>query len=319
MKIKLSILIPYNDLTEEKKKQWLELKKYTNPLYDEKNVILLNYITEKKNNITYHRIDQKNKEVHDLCDIFLQYMDDYNFVVNFGEKWLENSIKNLCNGYDHVENYKNLLKTDKYKIIDSLLILISIDDIIDIPLYKTREEEEIAFNLKRQNYKKFYLFCGQMSNFQTRSLLIPFDLFPEKRKEQWQKIKTFSNNDYNIPNLVIQNIIWNDNVGEIDSKDEELSELCNIFMNVADSFDGYRVYGDDDDREWIKYSYSNLCGGFNHIKNYQSLLKLTNYDGRNIEIIDNILLLESENGIVKAPLFDTVSEMMYETYFKKNM
>ena len=255
----LSILIPYNDLTEEKKKQWLELKKYTNSLYDEKNVILLNYITEKKNNITYHQIDQKNKEVHDLCNIFLEVMDDYNFMDNFHEKWLENSIKNLCNGYDHVENYKNLLKTDKYKIIDSLLILISINDVIKIPLYKSRKEKQIAFNLKRQKYKQFYLFCGQTSNFQTRSLLIPVDLFPEKRKKQWQKIKTFSNNTYNVPNLVIQNWIVNDHLGQIDPKDKELHELCSIFINVAENYDEYTFYGDDDDKAWEKYSYSNLC------------------------------------------------------------
>ena len=123
------------------------------------------------------------------------YKDTWFFPNNPDENWLENSISNLCSGYEHVENYKNLLKLDQYKIIDSLLILISIDDIIDIPLYKTKEEEKRAFRLKRQTYKQFYLFCSQSSNFQTRSLLIPIDLFPEKRKKEWEKIKTFSNNE----------------------------------------------------------------------------------------------------------------------------
>ena len=89
-------------------------------------------------------------------------------------------------------------------------------------------------------------------------------------------------------------------------------------MNVADSYAYDRIYGDDDDEEWETYSYRNLCRGFNHIKNYQNLLKLKNYDNRDIEIIDSILLLESTNNIVDAPPFDTVSEMMYELYLKKS-
>ena len=89
-------------------------------------------------------------------------------------------------------------------------------------------------------------------------------------------------------------------------------------MNVADGCREDRFYGDDDDEEWEKYSYGNLCRGFNHIKNYQYLLKLKNYDNRDIEIIDSILLLESRNGIVEAPPFDTNLEIMYELYLKKS-
>lgn len=111
-----SILIPYNDLPEERKNQWLKLKKYITLLYDEKNVILLNYIRKKKNNHTYLQIDKKNKELYNLCNIFLIYMKrgHYFFKINnLDKKWVKNSIKNLCDDYDHVENYKNLLKTDQ--------------------------------------------------------------------------------------------------------------------------------------------------------------------------------------------------------------
>ena len=40
-------LIPYNLLPENRKQQWLELKKHIITLYDEKNIVLLNYIKKK--------------------------------------------------------------------------------------------------------------------------------------------------------------------------------------------------------------------------------------------------------------------------------
>lgn len=199
------------------------------------------------------------------------------------------------------------------KICDSLLILQSIDGVLITQKYKTVQEKMEDHKIQKRSYNRYYLFCAQDANFQTRSLLIPEVLLPKHRKQQWSNIKTYCKDNSEVKNLVVINIVWQDNCGKIDPKDKELYGLCSIFENVAD---GDRYHGDDDDRDWQHYSYVHLCCGFNHVKNYQQLLQMTSYDEHDIEIVDSILVLNSDEGNIYTPTSDTVEEMMYEMCVK---
>ena len=243
------------------------------------------------------------------------------------DNWVKHSYTNLCRNYDHINNYKNLVNkilnnediltsrgkiVNNIKLYDSLLVLNSLNGELIIPKYKTFDEKKEAFISKIRSYNKYYLYCSQCSNFQTRSLLIPVDLIPEKTKQIWQDIKKLSNN-----NIVICNIVFDERVGTPDEKSKELMKLCSIFDCASENYHyDDRYYGEHDDIKWQKYSYNDLCCGFNNIKNYDNLLKLKEHDEHEIIVVDSILKLESRNGKIQQNMYDTVDEMLYDLYLK---
>jgi len=184
-------------------------------------------------------------------------------------------------------NYSSLLKNNT---THGFLILEPVNDKIADTKFKT---------IKEKNINEYYLFCGQLGNFQTRSILIPHKLLPENRKKEWDMIKSYKKNNTQIENLVVVNLIVdyeNKKIKKVgfDPNDTELHRLCDVFMLYAE-YSANDEFTNDGDEEWHTYSYGNLCDGSDHVKNYLDLLKLTEFNNKPIKIVDSILMLESNN------------------------
>lgn len=168
---------------------------------------------------------------------------------------------------------------------------------------------------------KFILWCNQEANFQTRTLLIPFDLLPEERRQQLDKIK--EHKIKGVPyNVVLVDHTWTydydengkrcGGCGTVSEKDKDLSHLVNIFSYYAEwSRSGIL---DEQDEDWSNASFIDLCGGFNHVENFKQLCQMKEWEGKPVEIVDSILVLETENGKYKQAPWDTVEQMMRDLY-----
>jgi len=307
---------------------WKEIKELTKQIHNDidnikkENLIILNR-NKVDRRITRYELDEDSKIIDNLLNIFMKYTDrNWYYKEDNEEEWIKYLIKNLTEGYDHIQNYINILENKNFNIIDSVLVLETVDKEIYKTPYKTESEKKEIYEQKRRSYNKYYLYCAQDSNFQTISILIPVDLFPKERHDQWNKIKSHIK-DNEIKNLVVINYVEDvedDEGGHvIDNNDIEIYQLCNQFKSIADNdndneYEKGRYYMNNDDIDWQEYSYKNLCGGFNHVKNYNNLL-----DKFKNKIIDSILVLESRNGLLENsinPMFDTVEEMLLKILSK---
>ena len=126
--------------------------------------------------------------------------------------------------------------------------------------------------------EKYILFCAQQANFQSRTMLIPYDkyLLCEKlikdfdilRKHSKPMTFVIDHQNYEIDNLILSNIIWHGNSGI--NQETEYSKIINDLMIYADGWlnDEHTHYLRKCDKIWYDKTYTNLCQGFNHIKNY---------------------------------------------------
>ena len=169
---------------------------------------------------------------------------------------------------------------------------------------------------------EYILFLGQECNFQTRSILVPAKEFLQVRGDDYDILKKHSfphnfeedGNTYPIQNLIIQNFSPMEASSNCFSLDQtEYSSICSNMTHYADMGDeqGFSKLGDD---LWLKDSITNICGGFNHFKNYDYCMKLTKVKEKEINIIDGFLFLASHDGKIDFCPFDTVEEMLNEIY-----
>lgn len=150
---------------------------------------------------------------------------------------------------------------------------------------------------------KYILFCSQEANFQTRSMLIPYDKYLKSndlienfhilRKYSKPQIFCINGINYDIDNLLIQNIIWNNNLGI--PKDNEYNSIVNKLTWYAFGVDSDQYFSHDD-ALWYEKSFINLCSGCDHIVNYCNLRNKTTHKGKPIEIIEGFLVLQARNG-----------------------
>ena len=313
----MSILIPYHELTQQMKDKWEIICKHKQTVNGVNNMVVINNITKTVENHTYYEVDPNVQQLDTLCNVFLEPVlhygwfsyssdddddDDNNKQKQQQNMWKNKSYKHLVSDYNDINNYKLLLSgrgiPNDVIIYDSVCILEAIDGTLIERKYKTVKEELAANKLIKRSFSKYYLFCAQQANFQTRTLLIPQCLLSESRNKQWCDIKTYCKNNIIANNVIIINLVWEGNCGTIDPIDKQLSELCSIFESVSTDYglDDNAFYGDDYDRDWQLYCYINLCGGFNHVGNYKQLLQLTHHDEHDIEIVDSILVLYSDQG-----------------------
>ena len=153
--------------------------------------------------------------------------------------------------------------------------------------------------------KDYILYIAQEANFQTRSLLIPAKEFlsiPDRKK------------DYDIlkknGNLLIHNLV-SSKTGGFQFELTEYTQICGYLSRYADGIDYYINPADD---IWYDISIGGFCSGFNHIKNYNQFKNATNIKGKDVNIIDSFLVLETEDGKFNPSQFDTVNEMMLYYY-----
>jgi hypothetical protein len=167
---------------------------------------------------------------------------------------------------------------------------------------------------------KYILWCQQQSNFQTRTLLIPVDMLGSERKQQLDKIKQFRDKN----NVIVIDTTWTyeydeqgkrvGGCGTVSEKDKEISRLCSDFEYYADRQSYDDGYLRKEDLEWLPFSFNQLCGGFNHVKNYQQLLTLKEWEGKPVNIVDSYLILGSDDGVLSVSPWDTPDAMMLDIY-----
>lgn len=167
---------------------------------------------------------------------------------------------------------------------------------------------------------QYILYCAQEANFQTRSMLIPYELIMqcELRSKQLQFLrkhalknvifKSYGKN-YLVDQLLINNINWDNDVGKYE--EDFLSDIISDFTNYADGYHkDYDMESNkfiiipfkEKDEIWISDIINSVTSeGDNHVVNYCRFRNKTNYKGKNIEIIEGFLSLESHNEKLRVP------------------
>jgi len=165
--------------------------------------------------------------------------------------------------------------------------------------------------------KKYILFCAQEANFQTRSMLIPYDLIMkcEPRKHDLEILRDNSKKNisfehlgqvYIVDQLLIQNITWEGNIGYHDVT--PYSRIINEFIAYADGTIGENgSFFEPYDQEWVEEIIPHIASiGFNHIINYcnfrdqKEVILQSSSTGKAIEIVEGFLVLESDNGKLRT-------------------
>nr|WIL03353.1 hypothetical protein Cplu_355 [Cedratvirus plubellavi] len=105
---------------------------------------------------------------------------------------------------------------------------------------------------------EYILFCAQDALFQTRSMLVPYHLFP-------QEYLTLLS-EHAVQTKEVDNLILIEVVGQCFPR----TEICSLVNKLT-------MYADGVDDEavplWYKEAKINLVSGFNHISNYNKLRK----------------------------------------------
>jgi hypothetical protein len=165
------------------------------------------------------------------------------------------------------------------------------------------------------NGKEYILYMGQQANFQTRSMLIPAPEFLSVRSDYYDLLKQNSvknhqvmiDGKYNtIDNILIQNYIWEGNMGTAEQRD--YTEICGKMSDYADGGLEDDCYFDLKDKQWYDTAQTNLCSGFNHVKNYVKCKELLTKQGFNI--IDGFLVLEADNGKLNTSDIESTDELL---------
>lgn len=176
--------------------------------------------------------------------------------------------------------------------------------------------------------KKYILFCAQQSNFQTRSILIPYDeiMQCEERVSDLQVLRDNSSKNvefehkgmkYVVDQLLYTNVTWIKNeLGTFSHNDQTpYHRIVNDFVAYADTLD-YNCFIRLFDQVWRNDVIPCIASkGFNHVLNYCNFRNKTECDGQSIEIIEGFLVLETTNGReYQMPVVDTTNEM-YQKYY----
>jgi hypothetical protein len=138
--------------------------------------------------------------------------------------------------------------------------------------------------------EKYILFCAEEANFQTRSMLIPYDKYWSndslfKCINCLLKISTCDIFTYGYEKVVVNNLIVRDSINK-----QEL-ELVDRMIAVASGVDYEDL--DEETLDWYGQSYINLCNGFDHIANFKKLIKMKQYRKKDILIVHSILVLDT--------------------------
>ncbi len=172
--------------------------------------------------------------------------------------------------------------------------------------------------------KKYILYCGQLGNFQTRSMLIPYDEIMQcpERVADLQTLRDHSSKNvefehkgekYIVDQVLYNNITWTNGLGYHDKN--PYSRITSDFMSYADTLE-FGCYIHLYDTVWrdlvIPYCASK---GFNDVLNYCNFRNKTEYKNQPIEIVEGFLVLETNNGNPHSmPDIDTINEM-YQKYY----
>lgn len=160
----------------------------------------------------------------------------------------------------------------------------------------------------------YILFILQDANFQTRSMLVPKKEFLEVRQADFDILKRNAitvdlPDGQKIDNLLIQNFIWENNLG-IPEEYEWSAAAVDLLMYASEFLHNYEC----NDDVWYKKSFFDFCDGFNDLQNYLRAKKITELRDKQINVTDSFLILESDNGQMEHKPYDTVEEMLTSLY-----
>lgn len=151
------------------------------------------------------------------------------------------------------------------------------------------EIENLKSKAKKEGINDYILVVLKCANFQPRTALIPYNEFKSVRPEEYDFMKKCGT-------IIISPIIWEGNIGtEVESKITKIKEI--FMMYIDPPVDG--CYLDVKDFIWSENTIYNLkCSNskytFDEYKTYEDLKKLTNINGKNINIVESYLFLDFE-------------------------
>ncbi len=151
---------------------------------------------------------------------------------------------------------------------------------------------------------KYILFCAQEANFQTRSMLIPYDLISqcEERMRDLQCLRdnakknvpvTRKGEEYLIDQLLIENIVWKGGFGKIE--ESAWSDILSQLKQYADGSCCEEWFSERYDEIWYPQTILHVASkGFDHVVNYCNFRKKEHYRGKPIEIVEGFLVLQED-------------------------
>ena len=148
---------------------------------------------------------------------------------------------------------------------------------------------------------KYLLFCFQEANFQTRSMLVPYDSImrcPERVRdlEVLRKYATrdVPMGDWIVDQLLVNHITFRGDCGTADPS--PYLKIVSELMYYADGMFEDDCYLQPYDQVWAKDIKIDVASkGFNHVANYCRFRKRTSYRKKEIEIVEGFLVLEQRH------------------------
>ena len=137
----------------------------------------------------------------------------------------------------------------------------------------------------------------QECNFDSRSILIPYEEFLSVRSDDYEILKKntvsiITKNKTRIDGVIIQERIWNNSMGVL--KKTEYNRIIEYIITYSEWGDEWGVKLNDN--VWLEKSYMNICKGSDHINNFIRCRELTKYKKNNINIVDSFLILSKHEG-----------------------
>jgi hypothetical protein len=170
--------------------------------------------------------------------------------------------------------------------------------------------------------KKYILYCAQDANFQTRSMLIPYDdiMECENRVKDLEILRfhavknaTFKHrgNTYVVDQLLIENLVPSSFglTAEITPYTSITNNFTRCAMRMCEPIP----------EKWFKGIITEVASkGFNNVTNYCNFRNRTTYKNKPIEIVEGFLVLQFQDGEFDMPNVDTEQEMFDVYYSGRN-
>lgn len=146
----------------------------------------------------------------------------------------------------------------------------------------------------------YILFCSQDANFQTRTMLIPYDKYLQCQ-QLIKDLDILRNNSTNKTFLIndnpktVEKFLTREIFSDNESDYKDYYSIIDKLTHYADGVDECHY----DDEIWYDTAICNLCRGYNHLINYFGLLESKEYKAKPIRIIESFLVIETDNGILR--------------------
>lgn len=156
----------------------------------------------------------------------------------------------------------------------------------------------------------YILFILQDGEFDTRSMIVPTELFLKARQKEYNILKDYSvetscclNSSIFavVDNLVLQPVICTDS-GDV-MKQKPFTKFYKQLLKYAEGSEDF--YTDEIDTEWYDKTIIQLCDGKNHVENYTKCKNMPSKSAGKVKFTDSFLILEKR--IIKTKIIQSNS------------